>query len=114
MCVTACWTDFAPGRPSCSNSAACVGRSAIPNATATKKPLRPTSTSARTMRAAVVTARLYPARGILVLGSGRRPRRGAGQAIGAEGHEQQLMHGGGRRGNRDRERVVRDVPEADR
>src|SRR3954454_1213412 len=48
MCPTACRTDFDPGRRSRANSAACVGRSrAMPNSTATKKPLAATSTNAR-------------------------------------------------------------------
>src|SRR3954454_5497890 len=48
MCWTACSTDFEPGRRSRANSAACVGRSrAMPNSTATKKPLAATSTNAR-------------------------------------------------------------------
>src|SRR4051794_11077308 len=48
MCSTACRTDSAPGRRSRANCAACVGRSrAMPNSTATKKPLAATSTNAR-------------------------------------------------------------------
>src|SRR5919107_5286806 len=59
MCSTACCTDFAPGRPSWAYSAACVGRSrAMPNSTATKKPLSATRTNARTIRAAVTRAGL--------------------------------------------------------
>src|SRR4051794_30388050 len=55
MCSTACRTDFDPGRPSRANSAACVGRRrAMPNSTATKKPLAATSTNARMTPPAVM------------------------------------------------------------
>src|SRR5689334_14961094 len=54
MWSTACRTDFAPGRPSWTNSSACVGRSrASPNSTATKNPFAATRTNARTIRPAV-------------------------------------------------------------
>src|SRR6476646_11069295 len=69
MCFTAWSTDFAPGRPVRTNSAACVGRRrATPNSTATKKPLAATSRSARMIFAAVTsvaygTGRAAPAAG---------------------------------------------------
>src|SRR5919202_6273472 len=72
MWSTACWTAFEPARPACANSWACVGRRrAMPNSTATKKPLSATRSSARTMRAAV-TGPAYGTRAARDRPSGRR------------------------------------------
>src|SRR4051812_41586095 len=62
MWLTACSTDFDPGRPSRANCAACVGRRrATPNSTATKNPFAATSTKARMTPPAVMRPGL-PAR----------------------------------------------------
>ena len=61
MCPTACWVDFAPGRPARTKSATCVGRSrAMENSAATKNAFAATSAMATTRPKA---CRLGPAAG---------------------------------------------------